>query len=384
MNRITRWFSRAGSVLAPAVVLFLASSTLASAGGPTVPVGWRDPAGLRVRAQNQYVVVPLVSDGFIQAPGGDANLVNPWGLAVSGTGLWWVGNNGSDSASIFDGAGIAQPLVVFLPGGAAPTGVAFYSGLNFILSDGTNEGPARFLFAGESGGIFGWGPAVSRPGPTASALLALDRGSSGAVYKGLAVASTDAGDRLYLTDFHNRSIDVFDGAFQPVASAAGAFVDPGLPSDFAPFGIRNIQGRIFVTYAKQDPAAEDDVAGPGLGFVSVFETDGRFVARIGTRGHLNAPWGIALAPAGFGRFGGDLLVGNFGDGKIVAYRLSDDLRRAVPDGVLRGSDRRPIVIDGLWAIQFGNGAMSAPTDTLFFTAGPGAERHGLFGRIESR
>jgi uncharacterized protein (TIGR03118 family) len=384
MKRIARTFFRAGSALAPAVLLFLASSTLAPAGGPPVPAAGRDPAGLRPRAQNQYVVVPLVSDGFIQAPGGDRNLVNPWGLAVSGTGLWWVGNNGSDSASIFNGEGVAQPLVVFLPGGAAPTGVAFYSGLNFILSDGTSEGPARFLFAGEHGGIFGWGPAVSRPGPTASALLALDRGASGAIYKGLAVATTGAGDRLYVTDFHNRSVDVFDGAFQPVALAAGAFVDPGIPEEFAPFGIRNLQGRIFVTYAKRDPAGEDDVTGPGLGFVSVFDTDGAFLARIGTHGPLNAPWGMALAPAGFGRFGGDLLVGNFGDGRIVAYRISDDLRRAVPDGVLRGSDRRPVVVDGLWAIQFGNGALAAPIDTLFFTAGPGDERHGLFGRIESR
>jgi uncharacterized protein (TIGR03118 family) len=225
---------------------------------------------------------------------------------------------------------------------------------------------------------------VSQPGPTSSALLALDRSSTGAIYKGLTLALTDAGDRLYVTDFHNRRVDVFDGAFQPVALAAGAFVDPGIPGNFAPFGIRNLQGRIFVTYAKRDSAGEDDVAGPGLGFVSVFDTDGRFLARLVTRGLLNAPWGLALAPAGFGRFGGDLLVGNFGDGRIVAYHLSDDLRKAVPEGVLRGSDRRPIVIEGLWAIQFGNGALAAPIDSLFFTAGPGDERHGLFGRIEAR
>jgi uncharacterized protein (TIGR03118 family) len=237
---------------------------------------------------------------------------------------------------------------------------------------------------GKDGEIFGWGPAVSPPGPTSSVLLAVDRSPSGAMYKGAALAVTGAGDRLYVTDFHNRRVDVLDESFNAVFLAEGAFVDPDVPEDFAPFGIRNIQGRIVVTFAKQDVAGEDDVTGQGLGFVSVFDTDGVFLARLATRGLLNAPWGLAFAPEGFGRFGGDLLVGNFGDGKIVAYRLYDDMRKAEPEGVLRGSDRRPIMVDGLWSIQFGNGAAAAPLDVLFFTAGPGGEEHGLFGRIEAR
>jgi uncharacterized protein (TIGR03118 family) len=169
-----------------------------------------------------------------------------------------------------------------------------------------------------------------------------------------------------------------------VDQAEGAFVDDDLPDDFGPFGIQNIQGRIFVTYAKRDADGEDEVAGQGLGFVSVFDGNGAFLARIATRGLLNAPWGLALAPQEFGRFGGDLLVGNFGDGTIAAYRLSDDLRRAIPDGMLIGMDHRRIVIDGLWALGFGNNLGAGSSGTLFFTAGPGEEQHGLLGKIETR
>lgn len=384
MNRIVRSTPRALAAGALGAALLLALSAVSPSEASPSRAAGSDFRYLKAKTQNQYAIIPLDSDGFVDAPLGDENLVNSWGLALSGTGLFWVANNGSDRATIYTGDGIAQPLVVALPTGAAPTGVVFYSGLNFILTDGANSGPARFLFAGESGGIFGWGPAVSPPGPLGNAFLAVDSSATGAIYKGVALAVTGAGDRLYATDFHNRRVDVLDGSFEPVDLGEGAFVDPDLPGGFAPFGIRNIQGRIFVTFAQQDVDGEDDVAGRGLGFVSVFDTDGVFLARIGTRGALNSPWGLALAPAGFGRFGGDLLVGNFGDGRILAYRISDDLIGAQPDGALRGADRRPIVIDGLWAINFGNGAAAAPLDSLFFTAGPGDEEHGLFGRIESR
>jgi len=381
MNRIVRSYSRAGTTLATIVFLLLPSFVLAAGDAPTVAVTGTN--GLETKSRNQYTVVPLASDGFVQAPGSDENLVNAWGLALSGSGFFWVANSGTDTATIYTGEGVAQSLVVLLPAGARPTGASFYSGLNFILSDGTDEGPARFLFAGEAGQIFGWSPVLSPPGPVANAFLAVDRSASGARYTGLTLAVTGAGDRLYVTDFHNRRVDVFDGSFGPVALAAGAFVDPGVPEGFGPFGIRNIQGRIFVTFAQGDPAGEDAVAGRGLGFVSVFDTDGTFLARIGTRGALNSPWGLALAPAGFGRFGGDLLVGNVGNGRIVAYQVSDDLLTVQPDGVLRGTGGRPIAVDGLRAISFGNGAMSVPLDTLFFTSGPGDGLHGLFGRIEA-
>ncbi len=357
------------------IVLLLTASTLASA-AVTPP--------LVTRSHNRFSVLPLDSDGFIDAPVTDDDLVNTWGLALNPAGLFWLANNGTDTATIYTGDGVAQTLVVPLPAGAAPTGVTFYSGNNFILDDGTSAGPARFIFAGEEGEIFGWGPAISPPGQPASVVRAVDSSSGGAVYKGIALAITGSGERLYATDFRNRRVDVFDGAFEPVSLAPAAFVDPHVPAGFAPFGIASIRGRILVTFAKRDATGEDDIAGPGLGFVSVFDTDGSFIARIGTRGPLNAPWGMAIAPAGFGRFGGDLLVGNFGDGRIIAYRIADDLRSAFPEGLLRKSDGRPIVIDGLWAINFGNGAAAAPLRTLFFTAGPGDEQHGLFGRIESR
>jgi uncharacterized protein (TIGR03118 family) len=177
---------------------------------------------------------------------------------------------------------------------------------------------------------------------------------------------------------------VLDGSVHPADLPGGAFVDSQIPSGFAPFGIQNVQGRIVVTYAKQDEEGEDDVAGQGLGFVDVFDTDGGFLARLATRGPLNAPWGLAMAPESFGRFGGDLLVGNFGDGKIHAFRVSDDLRRATLDGELTGTNHRPISIEGLWGLGFGNNSVAGSSDTLFFTAGPGDEEHGLFGKIEAR
>lgn len=384
MNRITRWSIRGGMALVPVAFLLLASSAFALRTSQSGPADGRAMASTRAKARNLYAVIPLVSDGFEPAPAVDRNLVNPWGLAVGPVGPLWVSDNGTDKSTLYSGDGVAQSLVVSLPAGAAPTGVTFNGGGSFVVSDGTNSGPAVFIFAGEDGRIFGWNPAVPPPPPATNAVLAHDNSASGAIYKGVTVATTGAGDRLYATDFHNRRVDVLDGSFQPVGLPAGAFVDPHVPGDFAPFGIRNIQGRIFVTYAAQDADGEDDVAGQGLGFVSVFDTDGVFLARIATRGLLNSPWGLALAPASFGRFGGDLLVGNFGDGKIVAYRISDDMRKAEPEGVLRGADGRPIVVEGLWAISFGNNSLAGPSDTLFFTAGPGDESHGLFGRIEPR
>lgn len=364
MHRMSRWSVRAVIVVASCITLLSAAPE-------------RKP-------RNQYAVIPLVSDGFVPAPHLDRALVNAWGLARGPAGPFWVADNGTDTATLYDGDGVANPLVVSLPSGAAPTGLVFNGGDSFVVSDGTNSGPSLFIFAGEGGQIFGWNPAVPPPPPSHSAFLVHDDSPSGAIFKGLAIATTGSGDRLYVTDFHNRRVEVLDGTFHPVDLAEGAFVDPNIPDDFGPFGIQNVQGRIFVTYAKQDAEGEDDVAGQGFGFVSVFDTDGSFIARIATRGLLNSPWGLTLAPPSFGRFGGDLLVGNFGNGTIIAYRLSDDMRRASLDGILIGTNRRPIFIDGLWALAFGNNSGAGSTDTLFFTSGPGDERHGLFGRIEAR
>ncbi|OLC52052.1 MAG: TIGR03118 family protein [Chloroflexi bacterium 13_1_40CM_4_68_4] len=327
--------------------------------------------------ENAYVVHNLVSDVPGLADHADSHLVNGWGLTALATSPWWVADNGTSVSTLYRADGTQVPLVVDVA--SAPTGAVSNAKPNFVVHEGTRSGSALFLFDTEEGKILGWNPGVA----LTRAVVAVDRSGMGAVYKGLAIASTGAGDFLYAADFHNARVDVFDGSFNPV-SAAGAFVDPKLSDGFAPFGIQNIGGRIFVAYAKQDATGHDEVDGQGLGFVDMFGTSGELLGRVATRGQLDAPWGLALAPAGFGRFGGDLLVGNFGDGHINAYELQP-AGNYEHRGELRGVDGKPIAIDGLWSLQFGHGApANGPTDTLFFTAGPAGESEGLFGTIRAR
>jgi uncharacterized protein (TIGR03118 family) len=327
-----------------------------------------------------YAVRNLVSDGFVHAEHTDPDLVNPWGVAFNPNGFVWVADNHSGVATLYDGNGVKNSLIVTIPthnGGAppgAPTGIVFSSGADFVVKVGNVSGPSRFIFATEDGTISGWAPNVD---PT-HAIRAVDNFPSGAIYKGLAFAANGLGHFIYATDFHNNKIDIFDANFQPVSSA-GRFVDPRLPRGFAPFGIQNILGNLYVTYAKQDEDAEDDVAGRGLGIVDVFNADGLLIQRFATGGRLNAPWGIALAPADFGRFSNALLVGNFGDGRINAF----DLASGEPLGSLRMPDGKVVSIEGLWGIQFGNGLMDQAVNTLFFAAGPGDEEHGLYGRLDA-
>jgi len=331
-------------------------------------------------AANVYTVTNLVSDVPGEAAHVDPNLVNAWGLAAGPTTPWWVADNGTDVSTLYTGDGDALPLVVQVEG--APTGLVFNGSSNFIVSDGAgHSGPSRFMFATESGTIRGWNPNVPPPPPSTQSFVVVDRSDVEAIYKGLATASTPDGDFIYATDFHNARVDVFDGDFNPVTNP-GAFVDHGIPHGFAPFGIQKIGDQIFVTYAKQDAEGEDDVAGQGLGFVDVFDTSGALLGRVAIRGQLNAPWGLALAPASFGRFGGDLLVGNFGDGKVNAYARGPN-GTFTYRGALRGADGEALSIDGLWALGFGNDAAAGPSTTLFFTAGPDDEEHGLFGKIEA-
>lgn len=383
MRRLNPPFFRSGKLLATAAFLVMASPALLTA--RTDFTVTRDPIRQsRASARDHYKVVPLVSDGIGRAPVTDDRLVNPWGLARCSVCAWLVADNGTDATTIYSGDGTPSPLVISFPAEAALTGIDFNATQSFTISDGTLSAPAIVMFAGEGGQIFAWHPALAPPPPSPGALLVLDSSTSGSIYKGLAIATTAAGDRLYATDFHNGKVDVFDGSFQPVNPPAGSFLDPAIPAGFAPFGIQNLQGRIVVTYAKQDADAEDDVAGRGNGFVSVFDPDGVLISHLASRGPLNSPWGIALAPDGFGRFGGDLLVGNFGSGTIAAYKVSGDLSEASLEGVLFGPHGRRIVIHGLWALGFGNDGPAGPSDALFFTAGPGDEEHGLFGRIEAR
>jgi uncharacterized protein (TIGR03118 family) len=326
------------------------------------------PAGATAASDNVYSVTNLVSDVSGQAPNTDSNLKNAWGLTSTAGSPWWVADNGADVSTIYraDGTTARAPVQV----SSAPTGAVSNSSSNFVISNGVTSAPATFIFSTEEGQILAWASAVS-----GNAAM-VEASSSDAIYKGLAIA----GDRLYATDFHHGRVDVFDGSFQPVNSS-GAFVDPGIPSGYAPFGIQNVNGNIVVTYAKQDANREDDVKGQGLGFVDMFSTTGTFLGRIATHGQLNAPWGIAMAPANFGRFGGDLLIGNFGDGEISAYEPQLDGSFELV-GQMRTGSHQVLSIDGLWALQFGKGAANnGPITTLFFTAGPNDESHGLFGTI---
>ena len=340
--------------------LFIAAALLAVAAAVLAAA---TPAAER----NAYVLHNLVSDGSAPADHTDPNLVNAWGLTSLPGSPWWVADNGTDVSTLYNADGTPRPLVVSVPN--APTGAVSNTGSSFVVG----SGPALFLFATEEGKILGWNMSV---GTTAQVVV--DESGDDAIFKGLAIA----GDRLYATDFHNGKVDVFDGSFGEV-DVPGAFVDPTSPAGFAPFGIQNVGGNIFVTYAKQDADREDDVAGQGLGFVDEFDTSGALIARVAQHGQLNSPWGLAMAPADFGRFGGDLLVGNFGDGQITAFELGPN-GGFEPRGQLRSADGGVLTIDGLWALQFGKGAANnGPTDTLFFTAGPDDETHGLFGTIRA-
>jgi uncharacterized protein (TIGR03118 family) len=326
---------------------------------------------------SRYAVHNLVSDGTIAADRTDPNLVNPWGIAFNPTGPVWIADNGTQLSTLYDGAGNIVPLVVSIPGPggtgtAAPTGIVFHASTGFNVTVGALSGPSLFMFATEAGTISGWAPNVD----FTHAIGAVDNSASGAIYKGLALGAGGNGALLYAADFHNRRVDVFDANFQPV-QVSGGFADPFIPADFAPFGIQAINGDIYVTYAKQDADKIDDVHGRGLGYVNVFDGNGNLLQRVATRGLLNAPWGVALAPAGFGRFAGRLLIGNFGDGRINAF----DLATGRWVGSLLGSDRRPLQIEGLWGLAFGNGFVGQQIDSLYFTAGPDDESHGVYGVI---
>jgi uncharacterized protein (TIGR03118 family) len=331
-----------------------------------------------------YQQTNLVSDLPGAAAVTDPHLVNAWGMSHSPTSPWWISDNGPGVSTLYNGSGapfpLGSPLVVTIPPPlgspagtlAAPTGNVFNSSSGFVVTHNGKSGRPNFIFATEDGTISGWSPAVD----PANAILAVDHSASGAVYKGLALGSNSSGDFLFATNFRNGTVDVFDTHYAP-ASLAGSFADPSIPTEFAPFGIANLGGRLYVTYAKQDAAKHDDVAGPANGFVDIFDTNGNLIRRLVTRGRLNSPWGLTFAPVDFGQFSNDLLVGDFGDGRINVV----DPHTGEFLGQLRDRDNRAITIDGLWGLAFGNGATAGPTNTLFFTAGIDHEAHGLFGSL---
>jgi len=338
---------------------------------------WLTPAAA---SDNSYKVTRLVSDKAGVAQHQDHNLVNAWGLVAGPSTPWWVANNHSNTSTLYDGSGSAIPLVVRVAG--APTGTVFNGGTGFVVKHKGASGAALFLFDTESGVIRGWNPNVPAPAPSTKAFRVVDMRSQNAIFKGLAIAPTAHGDRLYATDFHNGKVDVFNQRFQLV-HMPGAFEDPNIPDGYAPFGIQTIGNHIFVTYAKQDADAEDDVAGAGFGFVDMYGREGKLLQRVATMGSLDAPWGIAWAPDHFGEASGDLLIGNFGDGVINIFE-PEGYREFEHEGSLHRLNGNPIVIPGLWALQFGNDGPAGPSTSLFFTAGPDDETHGLFGSIQAQ
>ncbi|HEX3762586.1 MAG TPA: TIGR03118 family protein [Kofleriaceae bacterium] len=330
--------------------------------------------------QNAFVQTNLVSNrSDVGAGVVDPNLKNPWGVSAALGGALWVSANGTSAATLYNLANdkpMVQGLVVKPqdnPNDWAPTGQVFNDNSMLFRFRGSTGLPvsAVFIFASEDGRIVAWNPAAN--GSNGGAIANTVISTPNAVYKGLALGNTGAGTFLFATNFHAGTVDVFDSGFKLMPDLR--LVDRNIPSGFAPFGIANIDGLLFVTYAKQDAAKHDDVAGPGNGFVDVFNPNGQLVRRLVSRGPLNSPWAVVRAPLDFGKFSGAFLVGNFGDGKINAFDNNGSFL-----GALRRTNGQPIAINGLWALIFGR-FQGADADDLYFTAGINNEKDGLIGEI---
>lgn len=329
-------------------------------------------------ATQGYVQHNLVSDIAGLADRTDTNLVNAWGIVHGATSPWWVNANGTGLSLVFDGNGTAfpaaSPIVVTVPppgatGTSAPTGIVFNGTTDFEVAPTL---PARFIFVTEDGTISAWNPTVD----PAHAILKADH-SPGALYKGVTLGSMNGQNVLYVANFRGGTVDVFDKNFNLVAMPAGSFKDPTAPQGFAPFNVEKIGGSIFVTFAKQDEELKDDVAGPGLGYVAAFTPDGTLLMRLRHGPWMNSPWAVVMAPQGFGKLSGHLLVGNFGSGQIASF----DPMNGEFKGMLRSRRGKPITIDGLWGLGFGNGGTAGSATTLYFAAGIQDEDHGLFGTL---
>jgi uncharacterized protein (TIGR03118 family) len=324
--------------------------------------------------------VNLVSDLPGKAALQDPDLVNPWGLALGATSPLWVSNAGTSSSTLYSSAPAATtatkvPTVrVDVP---APSGQVANAGTGFVLTnaDGSVKAPARFIFATLTGSIAAWGPPVT-PLIGAAQIKAT---TPGAAYTGLAIATGTSGDQLYAANFAQGRIDVFDNAFKPVKQPWWAFKDSYLPKGYSPFNVQTLNGNIFVAYAKVDPKTGDETKARGLGIVDEYTVDGRFVERIATHGSLNAPWGLAIAPAAWGKDAGSLLIGNFGDGRINVVKAKNHGRfENHIDSQVKNTYGHTLVIPGLWALLPGT-ATTGGTDAVWFSAGIADETHGLLG-----
>jgi len=325
---------------------------------------------------NSFMQTNLVSDGTVPAELIDPDLINPWGISSPAPGgPFWISDNNAGVTTFYSGStkdgqvAIAPPLGK--TGAGTPTGQVFNSTQGFNISQNGKTAPALFIFATEDGTISGWNPNVNG----GSSVIAVDNskggnphGGDGAVYKGLAIGTTKDGTFLYAANFRNDSVDVFNSKFDLVKS----FTDPTVPEGYAPFNVQVLDGKLYVTFAKQDASRHDNVDGAGLGFVDEFSLNGSLIKRVASNGPLNAPWGLAIAPAGFGEFSGDLLVGNFGDGTINVFNPTTDAYL----GKLDRPDGKPFQETDLWALQ-------ANGDQILFTAGLANEAHGLFGSLSA-
>ena len=357
LNPIFRQFTKfRGSQLA---VVATISIVIAGCGGSSSSSG----------GSNKFTLTKLVADTSGPAAAHtDANLVNPWGMSANPGGPWSVSDNGSGKSTLYGSDGTINSLVINIPGSAGNlngpvSGQVYNNTIDFVVS---GLGPSKFIFVTEDGVLSAWYSG-------ANAVIESDQSSTGSVYKGLDLATNGTANYLYATNFHSGMIDVFDKSF----TKTNSFTDSAIPTGFGPFGIQVINNLIYVTFAQQDGAKKNSVAGAGLGYVDVFNLDGTLNKRLISGGALNSPWGIVQAPTVFGSLASTLLVGNFGDGKINAYNIANGNFI----GTVNDSTGVPIVIPGLWGLTFGNGTLAGPTTTLFFTSGPNSEANGLFGSI---
>lgn len=335
-------------------------------------------------AANNYVQHNLVSDQAGAADFQDPNLVNPWGICTSATSPFWLSDNGTGLSTLYTSIGTpnattkpAVPATSTTVTGGNPSGCVYNgTATAFMVTQAGKTGSANFLFVTENGSISGWSSGVN----SAQAVVAVDNSKTGAVYKGMAIGTPTGGTpRIYATNFNSGKVETYDQTWAPVSLPSGAFTDPAVPAGFAPFNVWNLGGKLYVTYAKPDAAKMDDVPGAGNGYVSVFDLNGALLIHLISGGNLNSPWGVAIAPANFGDFANDLLVGNFGDGAINVYNPTTGAFVAQ----LQNGAGNVIHISGLWALAVGNGGNGGYPDAIYFTAGPGGEAHGLLGVLQA-
>jgi uncharacterized protein (TIGR03118 family) len=330
---------------------------------------------------DRYTQTNLVSDtkSAAQAAFNDPDLLNPWGVAFFPGGPFWISDNGAGVSTLYDGTGVKQALTVTIPAGAdtspgapGPSGMV-WNGNPLAFMVGTPAVAALFIWATEDGTIAAWQQGL---GTTAKIVVPNSNFATGPVYKGLAIGNNSGGLFLFATDFRAAKIAVWDVTFAFNAALSAKFVDQQIPDGFAPFGIQNIRGELWVTYAKQDGPKHDPVNDAGIGFVDVFDTDGNLIRRFATSHKLNSPWGVVLAPDNFGEFSNDILIGNFGDGKITAWELESGKFA----GFMKDQNGATINLGSLWTLVFGGGLKSSP-QVLYFTTGLVNEQDGLFGTL---